>query len=595
MTHENTVGFVAIGKDAKKRFPASLPLYGMSRKAFAENKVVFVQSTLQALLASQVGLAAAPFGAELCEEEREFVLRYRPVRAYFAAECPELLRMLQKLEVACYKTALVFPLGREGAVAALEASQPIGAEMGPDTVVRVVEDGIKFDCAGRKYELREVAPNEADRLKVRLRAQGAASFHLDTLDLYAGRSRGAFARLAAALFGAPESAVEGDLCQMIKKLEAMKAARRAELETRPGYAMTADEEHEALEYLKAPDFLDCVASDLSKMGYVGETLNKKLGYLITVSRKLNSPLCGVVVSRPAAGKSRLMEVLAELVPPEDLVSFTRITPQALYYAENRSLRHKLVVSGEDEGLAGSDYALRELISAKRIKLAAPLKDAMSGKMKTVEYEVEGPISLLYTTTQPTIHHENATRCFLLSLDESADQTLEVLKAQRQTRTMEGAARESDAQDLRRLHRNVQRLLKPLRVINPFADELTFPSHALEMRREHEKYLSLIEAVALLGQHRRERKKCVVAGREVEYIEVEPADISAANALMAEVLGAKVSELSRPSRELLKLIKQMVEESAREQGVEARAVRFNRRDIREFSGWSDSQIKAHRAA
>ncbi len=115
------------------------------------------------------------------------------------------------------------------------------------------------------------------------------------------------------------------------------------------------------------------------MGYVGEEVSKKIGYLITVSRKLKSPLCGVVISRAGAGKSRLLEVLAELVPPEDVVSYTRITPQALYYAENRSLRHKLMISGEDEGLLGSDYALRELISAKRISLAAPIKDSRQAK------------------------------------------------------------------------------------------------------------------------------------------------------------------------------------------------------------------------
>src|ERR1019366_6563227 len=122
----------------------------------------------------------------------------------------------------------------------------------------------------------------------------------------------------------------------------------------------------------------------------GEEINKKIGYLITVSRKLQSPLCGVIISRAGAGKSRLLEVLAELVPPEDLVSYTRITPQALYYADNRSFKNKLMVSGEDEGLSGLDYALRELISAKRIRLAAPVKDSNTGKMKTVEYEVEGP-------------------------------------------------------------------------------------------------------------------------------------------------------------------------------------------------------------
>jgi energy-coupling factor transporter ATP-binding protein EcfA2 len=321
-------------------------------------------------------------------------------------------------------------------------------------------------------------------------------------------------------------------------------------------------------------------------------VNKKIGYLITVSRKLRSPLCGVIISRAGAGKSRLLETLAELVPPEDLVSYTRITPQALYYADNRSFKHKLMVSGEDEGLSGLDYALRELISAKRIRLAAPLKDAATGKMKTVEYEVEGPISLLFSTTKPAIHYENATRCFILSLDESGDQTEQIHVAQRLGRTLDGLMGSTEAGEIKRKHRNAQRLLQPLAVVNPFAPELSFPTYPLEMRREHEKYLSLIEAIALLRQHQRERKKCVVNSQEVEYIEVAVEDIEEANALMTEILGTRADELARPSRELLKLVRKMVEEKSRALEIEPRAYRFNRRDIREYTSWSDNQIKAH---
>ncbi|MBI5243005.1 MAG: hypothetical protein HY922_04875 [Elusimicrobia bacterium] len=591
---ENVLGFVAVGKDGKEaRFPASLPLYRMNWKAFTEKAVIFTDSALKVLQLAQAGrMNAVPLAAELCEEEQAFIERHRPDRAYFWAELPEALRHLQKLEVPCYRLALQLPTTPEQVAQALDRAEPIGDKIAPDAVVRVLEDVLRFECGARKYEVKELAPNEADRLRVRICAQGEALFHLDTLDLYAGRSRASFARAAAPLFGVSESAVDGDLCLMIRKLEAIRAARKAELQSSTGYAMTPDEEAEALELLKGPDLLARVVKDLEAMGYVGEEPSKRIGYLITVSRKLESPLCGVVISRAGAGKSRLLEVLAELVPPEDLVSYTRITPQALYYAENKSFKNKLMVSGEDEGLLGSDYAMRELISAKKIRLAAPIKDAMSGKMKTVEYEVEGPIALLFSTTRPAIHYENATRCFTLSLDESADQTQQIHQAQRLGRTFAKVEREQAADDLRRLHRNAQRLLKPLLVVNPFAMELSFPTHPLEMRREHEKYLSLIEALALLHQHQRPRRRCMFKGREVEYVEVAVEDLEEANRLMTEVLGTRAEELSRPSRELLRLVRQMVEEKSRELEMEPRAYRFNRRDIREYTGWSDNQIKAH---
>ncbi len=593
--HENVLGFVAVGADrAERRIPASFPLYRLNWEAFKEKAVIFTDSALKMLHFAQVDYAnAVPVGPELAEEERAFIEKYRPGKAYLTAELPELLRFLQKLEVPCYRLAVQFPATQGQIEQAMKTAQPLGERLGPDAVVRVTDDAIRFECGQRRYELRELSPGELDRLRVRLKAESEGRFHLDTLDLYAGRSRAGFARAAAPILGVSDSAIEGDLCLMIRKLEAIRAARRAEAGATDGrYVMTPDEEAEAREFLKQVDLLDRVARDLEIMGYVGEAANKKIAYLITISRKLDNPLCGVIISRAGAGKSRLMESLAELVPPEDLVSYTRITPQALYYAENRSFKHKLMVSGEDEGLLGSDYALRELISSKRISLAAPVKDTATGKMKTVEYEVEGPIALLFSTTQPAIHYENATRCFMLSLDESREQTERVMEFQRARKTVEGVMRSLEGRALRRVHRNAQRLLRPLLIVNPFTDGLKFAANKIESRREHEKYLSLIEAIAFLRQHQREVKRLPADGRELEYIEVTREDIADADKLMGEALGDQGDELSRPSRQLLVLIRQMAEERARELEIDPRAFQFNRRDIREYTGWSDNQIKAH---
>jgi hypothetical protein len=592
-SNEIVSGFVAISADGREtRFPGQLAPICVNLSALGSRAVTFWTLTLDALRATQAGLAAVPVSAELSEFERGRIERHKPMKAYLGGENKELLRLLQKLEVPCYRLAVQFPVKPSQAEAAMNTAEPFEARLGPDAIVRIADDVLRFECGTRRYELRELAPGETDRLRVRIRAHQDERFYLDTLDLYAGRSRTSFARASAPLFGVSESAIEGDLAVMIRKLEAIRVARKAEASSTSGYVMTADEEAEAREFLKQPDLLARTVKDLEALGYVGEEVNKKIGYLITVSRKLKSPLCGVIISRAGAGKSRLLEVLAELVPPEDLVSYTRITPQALYYADNRSFKHKLMVSGEDEGLSGLDYALRELISAKRIRLAAPLKDAASGKMKTVEYEVEGPISLLFSTTKPAIHYENATRCFILSLDESGDQTEQIHVAQRLGRTLDGLTSGGELGDLKRKHRNAQRLLQPLAVVNPFAPELSFPTYPLEMRREHEKYLSLIEAIALLRQHQRERKKCVVNGQEVDYIEVAVEDIEEANRLMTEILGTRADELARPSRELLKLVRKMVEEKSRALEIEPRAFRFNRRDIREYTSWSDNQIKAH---
>ena len=599
------IGIVAVDAEGReRRFPAALPLYGLNPAAIAGQPAIFTDSALKALLYIQAGISDVVALGEVPNDAEEAFLRLnRPQKAYLDARGRGVERTLLKLEVPCLRLEVEWPADAAKIEAAMKSAEPIGSNiteassipgsLDEEATAVVLEDSLRFRLGGRDYELQDLSPGERGRMRVQLRAVRDDRFHLDTLDLYAARARVGFAKPAAGLFGESQEAVEADLCLMIRKLEAVREAERGSGRLRgDGYAMTADEEADALELLKSPNLLDKVALDLGRLGYIGEEANKKLAYLIAVSRKLKSPLCGAILSRAGSGKSSLMDAVAETVPDEDLVRFTRITPQALYYAEPGGLRNKVLMSGEDEGLSGSDYVLRELISSKKICLAVPLTNGDSGKLRTVEHEVEGPIALLFSTTKPALHFENATRLFTLSLDESPGQTRQIFDMQRRRRTFAGLEDEPALGDLKRLHQNAQRLLKNLLVVNPYAPYLDFPAQPLEMRREHEKYLSLIDAVALLHQHQRVRKSTIINGREVEYVEAAVEDIEIANALMTEMLGASTDELSRPSRDLLDHIKRMVEGRAKTQGIAPAELRFNRRDIREFSGWSDSQIKSH---
>jgi len=588
-------GIVIIDPGGKeKRIPANLPLHALNPQPLRNRPAVFVDSVLKALLYAQAGIVEVlPLSEESIVAEEAFIRENRPQKAFCDMDKPGGFKMLQRLEIPCHRLKITWPATTDQINEAIKKAEPFAAHVGQDATAKVLDELVRFTCEEREYELTDLDPRDTERLRVRLRAVRNGAFHLDTLDLYAARSRANFAKAAANLFGVAAGDLEGDLCLMIRKMEAIRAAdRRKRAGKNAGYSMTADEEAEALEYLGRPGLLGRVIQDMEKLGYLGEEVNKKIGYLITISRKLESPLCGVILSRAGSGKSSLMELLAEMIPAEDLTYFTRMTPQALYYSAHKGLRNKVLMSGEDEGLAGSDYALRELISSKKIRLAAPVRESETGKFQIEEYEVEGPIALLFSTTKPSIHFENATRCFMLSLDESSEQTRVIHEAQRHGRTAIGLENRAVKEELRRLHRNVQRMLRKVVVLNPFAPHLDFPSEPLQMRREHEKYLSLIDAVTLLHQHQRRRFTAEINGREVECVEAAIEDIEEANRLMTEILGTGRDELARPSRELLGHVRRMVEERAKTSGVSPAAVRFNRRDIREFTGWSDSQIKAH---
>jgi hypothetical protein len=181
---------------------------------------------------------------------------------------------------------------------------------------------------------------------------------------------------------------------------------------------------------------------------------------------------------------------------------------------------------------------------------------------------------------------------VLTVDETRDQTHSIQAIQRDRRTLDGIIGGETADRLRSLHRNAQRLLKPLRVVNPFAPQLTFATNKTRLRRDHEKYLTLIDTISLLHQHQRTIHTATVQGEVFEYINVERNDIAIANGIAGEVLGRSLDELSPQTRNLLNQLHAFVSRQAKLLGVPRDAFRFTRRDVRDAIGWSDFQLHTH---
>ncbi len=143
-----------------------------------------------------------------------------------------------------------------------------------------------------------------------------------------------------------------------------------------------------------------------------------------------------------------------------------------------------------------------------------------------------------------------------------------------------------------LHRNAQRLLKPLHVINPYAEQLTFLDDKTRTRRDHEKYLTLIESIALLHQYQRTIKTIPQGDELLQYVEVTLDDIETANRLAHDVLGRSLDELPPQTRKLLLHIEIMVDEHSEQQGVDKTDVHFSRKDLRVDIGWGNTQLRVH---
>jgi 5S rRNA maturation endonuclease (ribonuclease M5) len=451
-----------------------------------------------------------------------------------------------------------------------------------------VEGSILVTFGARRYRVRPLAGLGLKQLgAMRLKLEDAYGSYLDTLDLGVARARRGFARNAARRFGAGEEAIEGELDALVEVVEGWIAAKAKGDESAKAEppVLSDGERSEALAFLRAPKLLERSVEAMTRLGYVGEETNKALGYLVVVSRKLEDPLSVLVLSQSGAGKSGLTEVLERLTPPEDVVLYSRLTTNALYYMPKDFLRRKVVIIEERSGSEEADYSLRTLQSRKKLILGVPVKDPRTGRTETKTIEVEGPAVFLQTSTATEVNYENSTRCFELYLDESVEQTRRIHAQQRRSKTLEGQQEAGEVEALVRLHWNAQRLLEPVRVAIPFVDAITFPDAWLRTRRDHLRFLNLVEASAFLHQHQRPKPK----GTE-RVIQATVEDYRIAYGLAREVLGSTLADLKKPARDLLEAMRAVLAEIGREKELPFERVAVTRRELRERTGLPDHQVR-----
>lgn len=420
-------------------------------------------------------------------------------------------------------------------------------------------------------------------------------FHVDTLDLYGAKARASFAKQAGIELGESEDVLKHDLGRILLKLEALQDAELSNVLVKDEPPVLSDGEREAaLAFLQAPDLIARIRADFAACGIVGEEVNALTGYLACVSRLLDRPLAVIIQSSSAAGKSAMMDAVLNLMPSQAQVRYSAMTGQSLFYMGETNLKHRILAIAEEEGATSAAYALKLLQSDGSVTIASTGKDAATGLLVTHEYRVEGPVMLFLTTTAIDIDEELLNRCLVLSVNESREQTRAIHEAQRRRQTLAGLLAGEEAKAVLALHRNAQGLLEAVKVVNPFADGLTFLDDKTRTRRDHMKYLTLIQAIALLHQHQRPIRDVQHGHHIVRYIEVEPSDIQLANQLASEVLGRTLDELPPQTRRLLHIVSAWAEEECTRLAIRRADLRFTRRQVRALTGWGDTQAKVHLA-
>ncbi|MCP5486957.1 MAG: toprim domain-containing protein [Spirochaetales bacterium] len=447
----------------------------------------------------------------------------------------------------------------------------------------------------RRYRVFGLSKNQSlEVMRVNIRLYLEDGHFSESLDLASNKQKEFFAAQAADTLSLRAEVFKRDLERLFLKLEDIQYDRlHAALATEPAaYEMSAAERTAALDYLQAPDLLERIVADLEDCGLVGEADNAKAAYLASLTRKLDDPLGVIIQSPSSSGKSTLMNRILDFIPDEEKLIFTEISANSLFYMGEDSLAHKTLSIAEEDGAASAGYSLKTLLSDRFLRKASTGKDPVSGRHVTHEYSIKGPVQTFMTTTSPVLVEDLQNRNLILVTNESTHQTARIHALQRKLRTQAGFALKLKKKRLMQLHQNIQRLLRPLVVLNPYADRLTFPVEWHRTRRDNDKYLTLIESIALLHQYQRKTETLTENGETFECVRVTREDIRAANPLALAIFGMSLDDLGPITRKLFEAIVRMVTAMAAERDLEPMDCVFTRRDVRDFTGWSEYQVRVH---
>jgi len=480
------------------------------------------------------------------------------------------------------------------------AARPMPLSVPAEPKVEIDGDEVKVTLGPREYRVLWLEKSTVrGRMQVNVKVsgnnvRGEFCYHGDTFDMESFQRRTAFIKQAAQELAVKEETMHSEVGRLWAMLQDQQRERikKALAPPEEAAAMTDEEQAAAMELLRDPRLLDRVLEDFERCGAVGEETNKKVSYLAAVSRLLAKPLAVVVQSSSSAGKSSLMEAVLDFIPEEHRESYTAMTGQALFYMGQKNLKHKILAIAEQQGAEAASYPLKLLQSEGKLNIASTGKDPVSGKHVTHEYIVEGPVMIFLTTTQHEVDEELMNRCLVLAVNEEREQTRAIHRKQREAQTLEGLKARMRQNKIVRLHRNAQRLLRPVQVVIEHLKDHSFPDAMTRTRRDHMKFLTLIQAITLLYQHQREIKISSEDGEKLEYIEATEADVKLAWELANHVLMRSLDDVQTQTRRLLLVIDRMVAGECERLQIERMDYRFTRATVRQFTGWSDSQLKTH---
>lgn len=436
------------------------------------------------------------------------------------------------------------------------ASQQQPANSGqPSTKLNTTNpNNILFTGAAADYAIKGGLKAQLDSLKISLQIidKSTGQDCRMKIDLYDYKQIQAAAETAAELLHTAKDQTTKDLQLLTHLLENFRETQLQNhpLRSRNKTIVQVPEASAAkcIAFMQRKNLLQEFNKLIGKAGVTGEENNRLFLFVTASSYKMKDTLHTLIQGSSGSGKTRLLKIISMLMPPEDVKRFTRVTENSFYNYGEYDLMNLFLCFEDIDGLEEKALlALRELQS-NDILVSSTSQKQDNGHIQSGERIVRGPIASLSCTTKGDYYEDNISRCFVIAVDESKEQTKKIIAYQ--NKKYAGEINEKEEQQVMEFIQNCIRLLKPYEVINPFANKIQLPEDAHKIRRLNEMYQSIVKQLTIINQYQRKKDN---QGRLV----TDKEDLITACELLFESIILKVDELDGSLRQFYEKLKKFV--------------------------------------
>lgn len=424
------------------------------------------------------------------------------------------------------------------------------------------------------YFIKGFRIDQLDSLKVTLQTKLDHFFYSSKLDLYEHKQLETYAKSTADKLLLEKDKIETDLHHLTNLLEQYRDKEHFQKSQKQEskIQVTTATATRCITFLQQPNLIKAFNNLIQNAGIIGEETNRILLFIIASSFKMPDTLHALIQGSSGSGKTRLLKIISHLMPDEDVKRYTRVTDNSFYNQDEYFFVNKLLCFEDMDGLKeDAQLAVRELQSNEILITSTSMKDT-NGSIRGGERTVRGPIASLSCTTKGETYEDNVSRCFLIAVDESLEQTMRIIHYQNELSA--GLIDKQNQKETTTFVQNCIRLLKSYEVINPYANKIKLPQNAHKIRRLNELYQSFVKQITLLNQYQRKTDK---QGRLI----TEKEDLQTACDVLFESIVLKVDELDGSLRGFYEKLKNYIQSKGKD-------YQFTQREVRQHLNISKAQ-------